>query len=398
MSKEYLSCAAGEGTQEYLRFLAWLDEGHRNGAIESMWKAWQAALQAAANKAAEEGGLPESDFQWRKKPVVIEAIQWPGCRFPETPPQWFIDAMHKTPGKPGFLMRMDDNIFIETLEGRMRAEPGDWIIRGIAGEIYPCKPEIFEASYERASRQVANKAEVDLSSLFRSDWSELGMLPASEGTYVDFYHVEALLAPPPATTGASTCTTCDGSGMVHRADGEYMGECSCVLGSVGASTILTDERTAALIEARDAVGEFRKNLDSFSESKQDAALAALDGALHAIDALIDEVAAQAGQVAVIGLSEEQTDRIARNYFSEQWAVQHAKDAIHDALIEASAVGEAAVPEGFAIVPVKPTPKMVDATFNHSQEKFGSVESHNTRNKRIYAAMIAAAPSPAKESK
>ena len=91
-------------------------------------------------------------LQFRKKPVVIEAIQWPGCRFLDAPPQWFIDAMHKTPGESGFLMRIGDDIFIETLEGRMRAEPGDWIIRGIKGEIYPCKPEIFEASYERADR------------------------------------------------------------------------------------------------------------------------------------------------------------------------------------------------------------------------------------------------------
>ena len=56
------------------------------------------------------------------------------------------------------------------------------------------------------------------------------------------------------------------------------------------------------------------------------------------------VAAQAGQVAAADLSEKQLDRIARNYFSEQWAVQHAKDAIHDALTESSAAGQVAVPE------------------------------------------------------
>lgn len=41
-------------------------------------------------------------------------------------------------------------IEIETLEGTMRAEPGDWIIRGVKGEFYPCKPDIFEATYETA--------------------------------------------------------------------------------------------------------------------------------------------------------------------------------------------------------------------------------------------------------
>lgn len=62
------------------------------------------------------------------------------------------------------------------------------------------------------------------------------------------------------------------------------------------------------------------------------------------------VAAQAGQVAQAGLSEDRLDRIARNYFSEQWAIQHAKDAIHDALTEAGATGQVAVPEGFVLMP------------------------------------------------
>lgn len=42
----------------------------------------------------------------------------------------------------------DIHLTIKTLEGVMRADPGDWIIRGIKGEIYPCKPDIFEATYE----------------------------------------------------------------------------------------------------------------------------------------------------------------------------------------------------------------------------------------------------------
>lgn len=89
--------------------------------------------------------------QYRKKPVVIEAVQWPGTKFESTPPQWFIDAMHITPGQPGMVMRWEDDILIETLEGRMRAQPGDWIIRGVKGEIYPCKPEIFAMTYEVAA-------------------------------------------------------------------------------------------------------------------------------------------------------------------------------------------------------------------------------------------------------
>jgi hypothetical protein len=88
--------------------------------------------------------------QYRKRPVVIDAIQWPGTKFDQTPPDWFRDAMYAKPGTPGVLMRFDNDIIISTLEGEMRAQPGDWIIRGIKGEIYPCKPDIFAATYEPA--------------------------------------------------------------------------------------------------------------------------------------------------------------------------------------------------------------------------------------------------------
>ena len=57
-------------------------------------------------------------MKYRKKPVVIEAV------------------------------RSVDGEVIHTLEGDMRADPGDWIITGVKGERYPCKPDIFEATYE----------------------------------------------------------------------------------------------------------------------------------------------------------------------------------------------------------------------------------------------------------
>lgn len=83
--------------------------------------------------------------QYRKKPVVIEAIQW----LPDQPqrlPKWWVDAthdetLHEHPEHPEWL-------FINTLEGTMRADPGDWIIRGVKGEIYPIKADIFEETYE----------------------------------------------------------------------------------------------------------------------------------------------------------------------------------------------------------------------------------------------------------
>lgn len=82
-------------------------------------------------------------MKFRKKPVVIEARQitpdtvlevsyWCGAQIgnrPQAPRNW--------------------HLLIATLEGVMTANMGDWIIRGVQGEFYPCKPDIFEATYER---------------------------------------------------------------------------------------------------------------------------------------------------------------------------------------------------------------------------------------------------------
>ena len=76
--------------------------------------------------------------KYRKKPVVVEA--------------WlFVEAMPH--GIPGWVAQKahdlgDGNLSIQTLEGLMVAKPGDWIIKGVEGEIYPCKASIFDATYE----------------------------------------------------------------------------------------------------------------------------------------------------------------------------------------------------------------------------------------------------------
>jgi hypothetical protein len=77
--------------------------------------------------------------KYRKKPVVIEAIQYTGSNANEVL-KWASLA---------YLIEKAGGIEIETLEGVMRASPGDWVIRGVRGELYPCKPDIFEATYER---------------------------------------------------------------------------------------------------------------------------------------------------------------------------------------------------------------------------------------------------------
>lgn len=75
--------------------------------------------------------------KYRKVPVVISAIQWTGANF------WQIKYFA---GQDAFLSK--DGLIIRTLEGDMCASIGDYIIEGIDGEHYPCKPNIFEQTYE----------------------------------------------------------------------------------------------------------------------------------------------------------------------------------------------------------------------------------------------------------
>jgi hypothetical protein len=83
--------------------------------------------------------------KFRKKPVVVEAFNTKMNR--ELWPTWSrgIEIIGHTAGGPV--------LGIKTLEGMMQANAGDWIIRGILGEVYPCKPEIFEKTYERVEDQ-----------------------------------------------------------------------------------------------------------------------------------------------------------------------------------------------------------------------------------------------------
>lgn len=86
--------------------------------------------------------------RFRKKPVEVEAIKWDGTNWNEICN--FIPVPHVAKGDEETLKREPSRmpILIETLEGTMRAELGDWIIKGIQGEFYPCKPDIFEQTYE----------------------------------------------------------------------------------------------------------------------------------------------------------------------------------------------------------------------------------------------------------
>ena len=76
--------------------------------------------------------------KFRKKPVVINAWQWNGD----------LEQVADVLCGEITLGLIDHTLKIETLEGVMTASLGDWIIRGVKGELYPCKPDIFAATYE----------------------------------------------------------------------------------------------------------------------------------------------------------------------------------------------------------------------------------------------------------
>jgi len=93
--------------------------------------------------------------KFRKKPVVIEAFQmtlerrWDNRDWPN----WLNQAWQKEPSKGAMWISLDNNperekLVVGTLEGVHNIDWNDWIIQGIKGELYPCKPDIFEKTYE----------------------------------------------------------------------------------------------------------------------------------------------------------------------------------------------------------------------------------------------------------
>ena len=91
--------------------------------------------------------------KYRKKPIEIEAIQYTGCNEQEIADfmgvsvselHTLVDAVLRSDG----VYRRNSHIYINTLEGVMTANYGDYIIKGVKGEFYPCKPDIFAETYE----------------------------------------------------------------------------------------------------------------------------------------------------------------------------------------------------------------------------------------------------------
>ena len=81
--------------------------------------------------------------KFRKKPVIIDAVQWTGNNYSE------ISKLGETSAVCRHLSVLENRLMVDTMEGVMAASINDWIIRGVKGELYPCKPDIFEMTYER---------------------------------------------------------------------------------------------------------------------------------------------------------------------------------------------------------------------------------------------------------
>lgn len=95
--------------------------------------------------------------KFRKKPIVIEAFQMTLERRLSNVdwPQWMHRAWNEPREDPGSLYPTiegtgDGSLSIGTLEGQHLVNWGDWIIQGVQGELYPCKPDIFDATYDSA--------------------------------------------------------------------------------------------------------------------------------------------------------------------------------------------------------------------------------------------------------
>lgn len=124
----------------------------RPHTLDLSWQGYADIFQGCLLATHEDKGQTMSDkkslFCYKKKPIEIEAFKFYGPFLADDVPKWFTQAVHEQ----RIILRGDrktDHVEIPTLEGTMIARKGDWIIKGIKGELYPCKSDIFEATYER---------------------------------------------------------------------------------------------------------------------------------------------------------------------------------------------------------------------------------------------------------
>lgn len=96
-------------------------------------------------------------MKYRKKPVVVEAFQMTNDIYMNSDswPDWIKEQWVGGGNTSGDIRGTQGNLFIRTLEGVMAVNFGDYIIQGITGELYPCKPDIFEQTYSPAEDKLA---------------------------------------------------------------------------------------------------------------------------------------------------------------------------------------------------------------------------------------------------
>lgn len=91
-------------------------------------------------------------MKYRKKPVTIEAVQWipneRGSRLGGWP-----KSKAWAPAKKWLVSSVDLSLYIPTLEGEMKCKPGDYVIKGVRGEFYSCREDIFNETYEKVEEK-----------------------------------------------------------------------------------------------------------------------------------------------------------------------------------------------------------------------------------------------------
>lgn len=131
--------------------------------------------------------------KYRKKPVIIEAFKWTGLIEQQDNKAWIVEAIEKNTVwfSVDELNDYSPVMFIETLEGTHRANVGDYIIKGIKGEIYPCKPDIFETTYEDVTNNKNNTLSFEEvlplikqgKKAYREGWNGRGMFVVRQKGY-----------------------------------------------------------------------------------------------------------------------------------------------------------------------------------------------------------------------
>ena len=207
-----------EDANNYCRILTALDMEEEGDPVAEVQRllATPAPVVLAALAAQAAQSVANADGRFTKNPVTIDAIKWTGSNlreviaFTDGPPD--TRSIHAGMAWEAYVdLVARDGLKIYTLEGKMLANIGDWIIRGIKGEYYPCKPDIFEATYTSAP-QAAPQAQADARdaafeavrqkfcklqrySLFLDDKGNVRRTPDYCGNWVEFEAVHTLFEP-----------------------------------------------------------------------------------------------------------------------------------------------------------------------------------------------------------